>query len=62
MWGGGFELAFGQKWSLKLEALHADMGSASYQLGALPNGNVPPPFKVEHDLTIVRGVFSVKLN
>jgi outer membrane immunogenic protein len=62
VWGGGFELAMGQKWSLKVEALFADMGDASYQLPALPNGNVPPPFKVEHDYTVVRGGFSVKLN
>jgi hypothetical protein len=38
------------------------MGDATYQLGALPNGNIPAPFKSEHDLTIVRGGVSIKLN
>jgi outer membrane immunogenic protein len=62
VWGGGFELAASEKISFKLEALFADMGDATYQLGALPNGNIPAPFKSEHDLTIVRGGVSIKLN
>ena len=55
VWGGGVEHAIASRMSVRVEALYADMGDETYTLGG-------SPWKVEHELTIVRAGINLKLN
>ena len=55
VWGGGVEYAIASRMSVRVEALYADMGDETYTLGG-------SPWKVEHELTIVRAGINLKLN
>jgi outer membrane immunogenic protein len=54
VWGGGMEYAFDPRWSVKVEALHADMGTKTYNLGG-------SPWDIKHEFTSVSGGVNFKL-
>jgi outer membrane immunogenic protein len=60
VWGGGFELATSQNWTIRLEALYADMGDQVYSLGKTPSGKTLGSGRIEHDYTTVRAAFNYK--
>jgi outer membrane immunogenic protein len=54
VWGGGVEYAINRIWSLKVEALHAEMSTETYIIHGAPT-------RLKHDITSVLGGVNFKL-